>query len=127
MLVEELRVRRVLVEVLRRQHGREHRHLGVELHAHQGVDHGAGHELVPIDAAVDDEAGGDDRGVATGLRQQLRLQRDLERAGNVEHVHLPLREALCGNLLHEGEAALVDDVAMPARLDEGDTLPGNRL
>src|SRR2546427_145950 len=43
---EELHMVAVLVEVARREHGGEHRHLGVELHAHQPVDHGRGHELM---------------------------------------------------------------------------------
>ena len=39
----------------------EHWHAGVELHAHQAVDDGGGDKLVAVDAAVDDEAAGDDR------------------------------------------------------------------
>ena len=39
MLAEEAHMVLVVVEVARREHGRHHRHLGVELHAHQAVDH----------------------------------------------------------------------------------------
>jgi hypothetical protein len=61
MLVEEFPVIFVVMKALRCEHGRDHRHLGVELNAHQRADHRIGDEFVPIDAAIDDETGGDDR------------------------------------------------------------------
>jgi hypothetical protein len=62
MVVEELSVLVMLMKVLRRQDGRYDRHLGVELDAHQSLDDGVGNELVPVDAAIDDEPRGNDRG-----------------------------------------------------------------
>src|SRR5215469_15448325 len=76
MVVEELSVLVMLMEVLRRQDGRYDRHLGVELNAHQPLDDGVGDELVPVDAAVDDEPGGDDGGIASALGEQQRVQRN---------------------------------------------------
>jgi hypothetical protein len=32
--------------LLRRQHGREHRHFGAQLHIHQRLDHGVGDEFM---------------------------------------------------------------------------------
>ena len=42
MVVEELSVLVMLMKVLRRQHGRDDRHLGVELDTHQSLDDGVG-------------------------------------------------------------------------------------
>src|SRR4051794_4309035 len=53
MRCEEATMVLVLVKVAWREHRREHRHVAVELHAHEGVDHARGDELVPVDAAVD--------------------------------------------------------------------------
>ncbi|MHC2601891.1 hypothetical protein ACVL92_002705 [Bradyrhizobium liaoningense] len=120
MLAEEVVVHLGLVELLRRQHGREHRHLGAELHVHQRLDHGVGDELVPVDSAVDDEAGGDDRGVAPRLGEDLRVKRNLERARHLEHVDMGEVPRL--RLPHEGDAGFLDDVAVPAGLHEGHPL-----
>src|SRR5690348_3214256 len=56
MLAEEIEMRLALVELLRRQHRGEYRHLGPELHIHQRLDHGVGDKLMAVDAAIDDEA-----------------------------------------------------------------------
>jgi hypothetical protein len=66
---EEALMRLVFMEVARRQHGCEDRHVGVELHPHQSVDHRRGHELVPVDAAVDDQPAGDDRVIPAAARE----------------------------------------------------------
>ncbi len=44
------------MELVGCEHRRQHGHVGVELHAHQAVDHRLGDELVAVDAAVDDQA-----------------------------------------------------------------------
>ena len=58
MVVRELSVLVMLMKVLRRQDGRYDRHLRVELDAYQSLDDGVGNELVPVDAAIDDEPRG---------------------------------------------------------------------
>jgi hypothetical protein len=58
----------VLVKALRRQDRRDDRHLGFELHLHQGADDGVGDEFVTVDAAVDDEPRSDDGGISSGPR-----------------------------------------------------------
>src|SRR3954451_24327515 len=73
-----------------------------------------------VDAAVDDEAGRDDRGVAPCLGEDLRMQRDLERARHLEHVDMIEVTRFC--LPHEGDAGLLDHVAVPAGLHEGHPL-----
>jgi phosphomethylpyrimidine synthase len=65
VLAEVADVLVVLVEVMRRQHHGEHRHVGIELNPHQSVDDRSGHEFVAIDPAVSDERRRDDRGVTT--------------------------------------------------------------
>lgn len=114
---EELEVVGMLVEVARREHSRQHRHVGVELHAHQAVDHGAGDELVAVDAAIDHQRAADDRVEAAAERQALGHQRDLERARHVEMRDLRGRHALLGQLADQRVARLVHDVGVPARAD----------
>ena len=122
MLAEEALMLLMGMEALRRQHCRDHRHLGVELDAHQPRDHRLGDEFVAVDAAIDNEPGADDGGVAAGFRQQLRLQRDLEAAGDFEEVDAAPCMAELGNLGGEAVAAAIDDLLVPAGLDEGDAL-----
>src|SRR5258706_7707072 len=86
MLAEELEMRRTLMELLWRQHRREYRHFGAQLHIHQRLDHGVRDKLMAVDAAIDHEPGRDDRGVAPGLGEQLRVQRDFERARHLEQI-----------------------------------------
>src|ERR1700712_5959028 len=52
MLAEELEMRGAFVELLRHQHRGEDRYLGAQLHVHQRLDHGVGHELMAIDTAI---------------------------------------------------------------------------
>ena len=78
MLAEELEMRRALMELLWRQHRGEYRHFGAQLNIHQRLDHGVGNKFMTVDAAIDHEACRDDRGLAPGLGEQLRVQRDFE-------------------------------------------------
>jgi len=111
---EEPQVFRVLVKLLRCQYGRENRHLGLKLDLHQCADHGVGHELVAVDAAVDDEAAGDDGHIAAGSSQLLGVKRDLEGARDFKQVDRVTRDAAAGHFRQEGIAALIDHVRMPA-------------
>src|SRR6201999_1126011 len=79
-----------------------------------------GDELVAVDAAVDDQAGGGDRPVAAAFRQALGVQWDLEGAGHLEAVDRDRRHTALAQLGQERVAALVDDLPVPARLHEGD-------
>lgn len=120
VLREEAHVLLAMMEMMRRQHGREYRRAGVELHAHQAVDHGMRDELVPIDAAIDDEPRRDDPRIASALRETLRMQRNLECARDFKDVDIFARVALLQHRLDERRLALIDDIAMPASLHEGD-------
>ncbi len=113
-MTEERDVRFVLVELLRCEDAREHRHQGVELHTHQTADDRVRHELVAIDASVDDEPGGHDRIEPPGVREQARVQWQLECAGHFERLDL-----LAIDHLQHADERVVDDVAMPQGLDEG--------
>src|SRR4051812_24613237 len=109
MVVEEALMQVMLMKMMRRQHHREDRHLGRELHLHQPADHRLGDELMAIDAAVDDEAGGDDRVIAPAARQLLRMQRDLEGARRGEDVDGRARYAERSDLVEETAMRLADD------------------
>src|SRR4029450_5331635 len=61
VLLEELLVHGVLVEMMRWEHGGQHRHFGVERSLNDPMQHGLRHEVVPIDSAVDDQPAGTDR------------------------------------------------------------------
>ena len=126
MLAEEIAVGVVLVEVLGREHDREHRDAAVELHAHQAVDDGAGDELVPVDAAVDHQRAAHDGGVPTGARQALGQQRDFKSAGHGEALHGWRRRAAAEARQLVGKAIVGarHDVGVPAGLDEGDGCGG---
>src|SRR3990167_111021 len=113
VLAVEAQVLFVLVKIARRQHGAEDGYIGVQLHAHEAVDDGGGDELVAVDAAIDDEAAGNDGVVTTAACQALGMQRDLEGAGHLEVVNL-----LGGNVVSlqfgfGGLGAAGDDVAVP--------------
>src|SRR3954471_13297463 len=122
MLAEEVVMYGAVVELLRRQHGGEYRHLGLELYVHQRLDHGVGDEFVAVDAAIDDEAGGHDRGVAPRLGEQLRMQGYLERTRHLEQIDLRARDVTRLDLLEERDTAFLDHVTVPGRLHERDTL-----
>ena len=72
LVIEELLVLVLLMKVVRRQDGRYDRHFGVQLNAHQPADDGVSDELVPVNAAIDDEPGGYDGGIAPALGEQQR-------------------------------------------------------
>src|SRR3954453_7431320 len=122
MLAEEFEMRRALMELLWRQHGRENRNLRAKLHVHQRLDHGVGDKFMAIDAAIYHEPGCDNRGVAPRFRQQLRMQRYLERARHLEEIDLRACNVALLDLLQERYAALFDDGAMPGGLHERDPL-----
>ncbi len=77
-----------------------------------------------VDAAIDDEAGGDDGGIASAPGKELRLQRDLEAAGYREEIDTVVTDSELADLGDEGDPALVDDVLVPTGLDEGDAYCG---
>ena len=97
-------------------------HFGVEHNAHDAVDHGGRHELMAIDAAIDDQRGCDDCGIVAGLGHQLGLQRDFQSAGNFDKIYVALGKARRFHFFKEAVAALVGDVFMPAGLNEGDAV-----
>ena len=120
MVLEEANMLAVAVELLWRQHHGEDRYFGLELNLHQTVQDGAGDEFVPIDAAIDDETGGDDGSELARLGQQFRLQRDLVTAGDSVGFDPRPVAALGFESVEEGLAPLIDDLLVPVRLDEGD-------
>jgi hypothetical protein len=120
MVVEELRVFFAGVKVMRRQYSGQDWRTCFQLHLHQAVDDSLRYELVPVDAAVDHEACGNNSCVAAALSEQLRMQRDFEGAGDFVEIDVIAADSLGLDGVEEGCFALVDDVAMPARLNERD-------
>ena len=120
--MEVFAVLHMLVEMVWREHGRQHRHAGFELQRHQRGDDSARDELVAVDAAVHHQRAADDGRIAARQRQAFGEQRNLEGARHIDHVDAVAREALSLHLGEKGFAGLVNDVRMPLRLDEGDAL-----
>ena len=106
----ELAMDLVLMEVMRGQHHREHRHLGRELHLHEGRDHGLGDEFVAVclSSGVQTEA-------ALARRVELALARPISHNGTVITVGASVGSAV--GLAGEDPAALVSraDQAMYRR------------
>src|SRR5262245_64618346 len=94
MLSKEFSMLFVIVELLRGQYCRNDRHLYLELNLHQCRNDRLRDELMTIDAAVDYKSGGDHGLVTSGAGQEFRLQGDLERTRNLEHVDPWFRIAL---------------------------------
>lgn len=115
VLMEEVMVVGVLVELLGCEHTGEHGNVRVQLHAHEAIDDRLGDELVPVDAAIDDEADGCHGVESSALCEQTTVQREFERAGDLEKLDMG---QLVGDHVHEAGVALIDDVAMPARLHQ---------
>jgi hypothetical protein len=120
MFAEELRVFFARVKVMRCQYSGQDRRARFQLHLHQAVDDSLRHEFVPVDTAIDHETRGNNSRVAATLSEQLRVQRDFEGAGDFVEIDVIAAESLCLDGTEERRFALVDNVAMPARLNERD-------
>src|SRR5690606_33554998 len=107
--------------------GRDDRHLGFELDLHQTADDGLRDEFVAIQTAVNYQSGADHGGIAAALGEHLGMQRNFESTGDFEKVDRVLAVAALAHFLDESDAALIDDLLVPARLDEGDTTRGFRF
>ena len=105
-----------LLEMMRGERHRQHRHAALQPGLHQPGDDRLGDEVVPVDAAVDDEGGAGDRRIAPGLREIAGEQRHLEGARGIEHVDVG-----GGDDLAEPFQGLIDDFGMPVGFDEGVT------
>ncbi len=90
MLGEKFSMLFVIVKTLRCENCRYYRDFRFKLDAHQRTYHGLGREFVAIDAAIDDKAGGDDSGVAATLGKKLTVQRNFQRARDLEEVDVAL-------------------------------------
>jgi hypothetical protein len=73
-----------------------------------------------VDAAIDDQARADDGIILAGLGEQLRLERDFETARRFLEVDILFGETGLGHVFDKGFLALIGDVLVPARLNEGD-------
>ena len=71
----------MLMEVLRRQDVRYDRHSGVQPNPHQPTDHSVGDELVPVNTAIDDKPGSNDRGITPAFGELQCVQRNFQRSG----------------------------------------------
>ena len=120
--LHEMRVEKAVMfgtglEVVRRQADRKGRNAGLQLRLHQAGDHRLRHEVMAIDAAIHHQRGGHDGVELAACAQLPGQQRHLERAGNVIGRDLG-GNARCGHVGVEADQRLIDDIGMPAGLDE---------
>src|ERR1700712_4368439 len=122
VLEEELLMLFASVEVMRGQDHREHRHFGFQLNLHQRTDHRLCDELMAIDPAIDHQTGSHDATVSTGVGQQFCVQRDFKRAAYLEKVDIAFGIAVGRHFADKALARLIDDIFVPASLNESDAL-----
>jgi hypothetical protein len=120
VLAKEVVMDFTFVELLGCEHGREHRNFGAELYLHERIDDGMCHELVPVNAAIDDQPCSDYRAISASFGQQLRMQRNFEGARHLEYIYVCYVSRLA--LLQESDSSYVNDFPMPTRLNEGHSL-----
>ncbi|MNH34736.1 hypothetical protein D3C79_953510 [compost metagenome] len=77
-----------------------------------------------VQAAIDDQASGNNAGIAAATGQQLGVQRDFEGATDFKEIDIACLIAQNAHFLDEGFTCLIDNILVPAGLDEGDTLVG---
>ena len=106
---------------LRGQDHRQDGHAGVELNLHHAGDDSVGDEFVPVDAAVHHESRRHDNGVVAAVGQTLSLKRNLVGTRYLKDIDRIGRLAELFKFAAEPGEALVDDIAVPASLDKGDT------
>ena len=118
MLAEEAHVFLAVMEMMRREHRREYRRAGFELNLHQAIDDSLRDELMPINTAVDDQPRRNDPRIPSARCEALRMQRDFECAGDFEEIDIVVTVAVLLHGFEKGRLALVDDIAVPASLNE---------
>ena len=94
-----------LLEVVRGQRHRQHRHPGVHPGPHQTIHNSLRDEVMPVDPAIDDQRGAGHRAVAARGCQVTRQKRHLERAGHVVHIDL-----IGGNGFGKARKGLIHDL-----------------
>jgi hypothetical protein len=101
------------LEMMWRQSDGQNRHTSIKPGAHQSVDHGCRNEIVPVDAAINDQRRGSNRCVSSGRREIARDKRKLEGAGDIEYIDLS-----GWNEFQKTVERFADDIGMPVCLDE---------
>ena len=74
-----------------------------------------------VDAAIDDQPGGDDDGVSPGPGQALGEEGNFQAAGNLEEVDAAPRNTVFPDLADKGVTRLIDDFLVPASLNKSDS------
>ncbi|ABX63864.1 Hypothetical protein BCAN_B0693 [Brucella canis ATCC 23365] len=118
--MEEVVMLLAFMEMVRRQHDAQHRHFRFKLHLHHAVDNGRRHEIMTIDAAVDHEGRTDDGCIAPGSGQCLGVKGNFICTRHVEYLYLDAATRLCGQFGDKAFARFVNDVGVPAGLNECD-------
>jgi len=107
------------LEVMRSQRNREHRHFGLQLDIHKSGDDSLRHEIMPVDATINNESCGNDRVILTGLGKFLRQERHFKCARHIKRHHMSIEPQLL-DPLNETGMRLINDVSVPTSLDESD-------
>ena len=124
MLFEE-RIASFAHKVLRCQHARENRYSGLQLDLHEAIDHSGCDEFMAVNATINNQRCGNNTRIGFGCSELFDSQWDLKRAGYLEHVDRSLVRLT--PRLDEGVAKGVDDVFVPARLNQRDSPARNDI
>ena len=117
-------VRLMVMKILGREHEGDARDFGVQLDSHHGVNDGSGDKLMPIDPAIDDQSSPHNDPVASGFRQQFRLERNFQTPRDFEEINLLAEQAVSCEFGGKGVSALIDDVLVSTCLNKRNAIGG---
>ena len=105
-------VRLSILKLMRRQNNGQSGYIGIQLHAHQTINHCARDKFVTINATIDDQPAGDDPRVLTTAGKNFGAQWNLESAGHFEQIDITIIQF--GVCAQKRVTKLIDNVAVPA-------------
>ena len=82
VLMEKCLVGLGFLKLMRCQHHRQYRHFGLQLNLHHRLEYGGSDKIMAIDATIHNQTGRHYQRIVAALGQQLRLQWNLQAAGN---------------------------------------------
>ena len=99
--------------VMRCQHNREDRHIGIELHAHQRIDHRGGHKIMPVNPAIHHKGAADDC-IGPARNGAFGSQRNFKGTRHADYLY---RKGIA-HRRHKPGQCFIHNVAMPVGGDK---------
>src|SRR5690606_16014448 len=127
MLEEKLLMFFMRMELVRRQHGGNNRHLSFQLHLHESADHGLRDKLMAIQTTIYDQSRTDHCCIATAFSEYFGMQRNFKGACHFKEINGIFAIAALAHFLGKSDATLINNVFVPAGLNESNTTCGFRF